>query len=125
MKRIKVKCLAVDRYISEFYTPGKWYTLEVLEKLDIAQQTREVPTDREGCSLRVSRERGDNHRYRVTGYEGTLFDAKPWRFRKKNHFCVDIDYSKCARSIRRQARNVAKELYSCGKLEKIARSYGK
>ena len=36
---------------------------------------------------------------------------------------IEIEWNRCKRSIRNQARNIAKEHFSCGKLEKIARGY--
>lgn len=58
-------------------------------------------------------------RFKIVGESG--------RFIKSNRSAaigqIEIDWTRCKRSIRNQARNIAKELYSIGALERIARGY--
>lgn len=123
---MKVLCISSDRFIPEYYKPGNVYNLEVTKEHVHARKTREVQSERD-ISLQVVRVAGDMHRYFVAGFEGTVFDAMPHRFRKVNRSAawgqIEIDYSRCKRSVRNQARNIAKEIPSFGKLEKIARGY--
>lgn len=124
--KIKVKCILTD---DKFYhIKGKLYTIEVTDR--IGGITRGKISDERGRSERliVRSIAGNRGLFRVAGFEAT-FEEHHHRFRKTNRSAaigqVDINYFRCKRSIRNQARNIAKELPSCGKLDKIARNYGK
>lgn len=45
------------------------------------------------------------------------------KLEKRNTIGVDMPNTKDKRKIRRAARNISKELYSCGRLEKLARKF--
>lgn len=131
MKKVKVKCISVGALMEDSYTLGKTYTMTIgddeIIRHDIRIQSNEKGEMGNFYAMRAPGT--DMHRYCIVGFLGTVFDAKPNRFRKANRSAafgdVDIDYSRCKRSIRNQARNLSKEHFSCGSLEKIARGYGR
>lgn len=119
---MKVKCISSDVLLDGYYTPGRVYRL----RRERGKSYRTVKSNR-GVDLGVIHDPLKRGRFFVAGFERCVFDSAPHRFVKRNQSAalgqIEIDYTRCKRSIRNQARNIAKEHFSCGKLEKIARGY--
>lgn len=121
-KKIKVKCISTDSmHLDGYFTQGKSYRLTRLD----GNKYYTVKADRD-VELGVVQSVVSRNKYYVAGFENCVFEA-PKRFEKRNQSAawgqLEIDVTRCKRSIRNQARNIAKEHFSCGKLEKIARGY--
>lgn len=127
-----VKCISTDVGLNKvdgtnYFTPGE--VLLMVERY-YAGCKRPVYTNfrnglgaqREGLNL-------DHPRFlMVAGFPGCRFKiVRERQFITRNQSAawgqIELDYTRCKRSIRNQARNIAKEHFSCGKLEKIARGY--
>lgn len=127
-----VKCISTDEGLStvdggNYFTPGE--TLVMVEQFYdgckhpvYTNFKNGLGAQREGLNL--------NHpRFlMIAGFPGCRFKIlRERQFITRNQsaaWCqIEIDWTRCKRSIRNQARNIAKEHFSCGKLEKIARGY--
>lgn len=124
---IKIKCVSVDERINPSlqFNLGQVVTLHDKHMMKMVDQTAWFQSSANPLTIR--RWLGCKF-FEVPGFERCKFVlAGKGRFETTNRCAaiggVEIDWTRCKRSVRNQARNISKDLLTFGRMEKIARGY--